>query len=135
MHPTSCGRASLINELKIVELGKDKALPVGSIGEICARGPNIAEGYFNNPKATAESFSADGWFKTGDIGYLNEGGWLFILDRAKEIARKFSFARLALTETDHSRRGEHCYRHCRECALPRRPRQGYVLRVSYARHR
>lgn len=61
-------------------------------GEICLRGPTITPGYFENPKANAESFDADGWFKTGDIGYCSaEGHKWYIVDRKKELIKVRGF--------------------------------------------
>ena len=66
-------------------VGEDgKVLAAGEVGEVLLRGPQIAEGYWQRPRETAESF-VDGWLRTGDVGYLNEAGWLFLVDRKKDM--------------------------------------------------
>jgi len=60
-------------------------LKIAADGEILGRGRNIAQGYFKKPDATAEVFLADGWFATGDIGKIDEDGFLFITDRKKDL--------------------------------------------------
>jgi fatty-acyl-CoA synthase len=61
------------------------ALPVGEIGEICTRSSNNMLGYWNLPEATASTMDAQGWIATGDVGYLDEDGYVFIYDRAKDM--------------------------------------------------
>ncbi|HEV3167955.1 MAG TPA: AMP-binding protein, partial [Isosphaeraceae bacterium] len=82
--PGSCGRAMGDTELKVTgHAGED--LPTGSIGELWARGTAIAAGYFRRPEATAEVFTPDGWFKTGDIVRIDEEGYVYIVDRLKDM--------------------------------------------------
>ena len=81
--PDSCGPAVPVCDLKIV--GADgETLPPGQVGELWARGPNIVKGYWNKPQATAETF-VDGWVRTGDLARLDEEGFCYIIDRAKDM--------------------------------------------------
>ena len=57
----------------------------GEAGEICARGPQVMRGYWNNAEANAAAFTADGYFRTGDVGVFTEGGFLKIVDRKKDM--------------------------------------------------
>lgn len=82
--PTSAGPAVAVADLEIRAEDGITPLPVGSIGELWARGPMIVAGYWNKPEATAETF-VDGWVRTGDLAKVDEEGFLFILDRAKDI--------------------------------------------------
>jgi long-chain acyl-CoA synthetase len=81
--PASCGPAFPIGDMKIMdEAGKE--LPPGSVGELWVKGPSIIKGYWRNPEATAATF-VDGWLRTGDIARLDEEGFCYILDRAKDM--------------------------------------------------
>ena len=62
-----------------------KALPVGEIGGIQVQGPNIFKGYWRMPEKTAEEFTADGFFKTGDVGKVDERGYVTIVGRSKDL--------------------------------------------------
>ncbi len=70
-------------EIQVID-GNGKALPVGAIGEICIKGPIVMKGYWNNPDATAETV-VDGWLRSGDIGYVDDEGFVFITDRKKDM--------------------------------------------------
>ncbi|WP_421684096.1 long-chain fatty acid--CoA ligase [Stutzerimonas urumqiensis] len=60
-------------------------LPMGSVGELCVKGPQVMKGYWQRPEATAEILSAEGWLKTGDIGIIQEDGYMRIVDRKKDM--------------------------------------------------
>jgi long-chain acyl-CoA synthetase len=60
-------------------------LAIGSVGEICVRGPQVMRGYWNRPDETALVMLPDGWLRTGDIGHMDEGGFVFIEDRKKDM--------------------------------------------------
>jgi long-chain acyl-CoA synthetase len=81
--PGSTGRPLEGVEVKIVDDDRHD-VPHGAIGEICARGDNVSPGYYENPAATAETFR-DGWLFTGDMGYLDEDGYLFVVERKKDL--------------------------------------------------
>ena len=80
----SCGKAVVGHELRIVDRQTGMVLGDGEVGEICIKGPQIMRGYWHNAQATAECIDAEGWFKSGDAGYLQDG-FLFIHDRVKDM--------------------------------------------------
>src|SRR5438309_4087771 len=76
--------------LRIMEpAGEDGAgtalLPSGMEGEICVKSPGVMKGYYNNPEATARVLSADGWLRTGDLGFLDHDGLLYVSGRIKDV--------------------------------------------------
>ncbi|KAF2481070.1 hypothetical protein BDY17DRAFT_300645 [Neohortaea acidophila] len=70
---------------------EEKELPVGQTGELWIKGPNIFQGYLNNPEGTKNALTSDGFFKTGDVGYLDKHGNFFITDRVKELIKYKGF--------------------------------------------
>ncbi|MGB6243032.1 MAG: AMP-binding protein [Castellaniella sp.] len=63
----------------------NRTMAIGESGEICVKGPQVTAGYWNRPEETAKVFDADGWLMTGDIGYMNDKGYVFLLDRKKDM--------------------------------------------------
>jgi long-chain acyl-CoA synthetase len=82
--PNSCGPAVAVTDLKIMSVEGDRELAVGEVGELWCRGPQVVPGYWNKPEATAQTF-VDGWVKTGDLARLDEEGFCYIIDRAKDM--------------------------------------------------
>ena len=80
----SIGFALPYTELKLID-DNDEDLPKGEIGELCVRGPQVMQGYWQRPEATAEVMSPDGWFRTGDVALIAEDGALRIVDRKKDM--------------------------------------------------
>ena len=74
-------------EMKIVDLQTGEPLPSNHNGEICFRGRTCFVGYLNNPTATKETIRDEGWYHSGDVGYYDEQGFLFIVDRIKELIK------------------------------------------------
>ncbi|KDE76381.1 acyl-CoA synthetase [Aspergillus oryzae 100-8] len=74
-------------EVKILNTQNGKELGYGEEGEILARGPQVVMGYLGNEKATRETFDSDGWLHTGDVGYMDQEGFLVITDRIKEMIK------------------------------------------------
>ena len=83
--PGSTGRASRpIMEIAIID-DAGKPLPQGATGEVAFRSVANFNGYWKNEEATRAAYTSDGWFRTGDLGYLDEDAYLFIVDRKKDI--------------------------------------------------
>jgi acyl-CoA synthetase (AMP-forming)/AMP-acid ligase II len=75
------------NEVAI--LGADnREVPRGTSGEIAIRGDNVFRLYLKNPQATGEAFTADGWFLTGDLGHMDDDGYIYVTGRRKELIIK-----------------------------------------------
>ena len=85
--PWSCGVASPVGELKVIDPAgpwPGRELPVGEVGELCAKGPQVVRAYWNKPEATALAFH-EGWVRTGDLASIDAEGFVTIVDRAKDM--------------------------------------------------
>lgn len=89
--PGSVGPPIPNTECKIVDVETGEALGPGKEGEVCIRGPQVMKGYLNNPEATAAMIDSEGWLHTGDVGYADEEGWFYIIDRVKELIKYKGF--------------------------------------------
>jgi acyl-CoA synthetase (AMP-forming)/AMP-acid ligase II len=84
--PQSLPAGRVIPGMSARALGvRDEELAPGAIGEICVRGPGVMRGYWDNPTATAEITTPDGWIRTGDLGFIDHGGFLHLVDRSKDL--------------------------------------------------
>ncbi|WP_329117516.1 4-coumarate--CoA ligase family protein [Streptomyces sp. NBC_01353] len=90
--PGAVGKLLPSTEMRILSLGDPtKDVEPGTEGEVAIRGPQVMKGYLGRPEATADMIDADGWVHTGDIGRVDENGWLFVVDRVKELIKYKGF--------------------------------------------
>jgi long-chain acyl-CoA synthetase len=80
----SCGPSAPGVRIRIVDSGGSD-LGAGEVGEVAIKGPNVMQGYWNKPEQTADVLDAAGWYRSGDVGHLDDGGFLFLVDRAKDM--------------------------------------------------
>jgi long-chain acyl-CoA synthetase len=84
--PGSCGVPTAGMDFQFLSVADGKTyVPLGERGEICVRGPNVMKGYWKNAKATAEIMTPEGYMRTGDVGYMDEDGYIYIVDRTKDM--------------------------------------------------
>ncbi|KAJ4712535.1 4-coumarate:CoA ligase-like protein [Melia azedarach] len=98
--PGSVGLLYNIVEARIVDPVTGEALPPGQQGELWLRGPNIMKGYSGDNKATSDTLDSEGWLKTGDLCYFDSNGYLFIVDRLKELI-KYKAYQVPPAELEH----------------------------------
>jgi len=82
--PKSVGPPVPILDVKVVDPLNNQDLPYGEVGELCVKGPSVVKGYWNKPEATRETF-VNGWLHTGDLGYMDEDGYIYVVDRIKDM--------------------------------------------------
>ncbi len=85
--PGSVGRVMPSTELRVVDPETGRDLGAGERGELLVRGPQVMAGYLRRPEATAATIDADGWLRTGDLGFVDHDGNVFVADRLKELIK------------------------------------------------
>jgi acyl-CoA synthetase (AMP-forming)/AMP-acid ligase II len=78
-------------EARVVDAESGAELGIGGVGEMWLRGPHVMKGYWNRPVATAETLLDDSWMRTGDLGYVDADGYVFLVDRLKELIKYNGF--------------------------------------------
>jgi len=82
----SCGLPVIGTRIRVADLDDPaRSVAPGERGEICISGPNVMKGYWKKPQATAQATTPDGFFRTGDVGYMDEDGYVYIVDRTKDM--------------------------------------------------
>ncbi|MFD4877396.1 4-coumarate--CoA ligase family protein [Streptomyces sp. NPDC058420] len=90
--PGTVGKLIAGTEMRVVSLDDpDMDLGIGEAGELLIRGPQVMRGYLGRPDETAAMIDPDGWLHTGDVGHVDDGGWLFVVDRVKELIKYKGF--------------------------------------------
>lgn len=89
--PGSVGPCVSNTECKVVDSATGAELGANQNGEIWVRGPQVMKGYLNRPEATAQVIDAEGWLRTGDIGYADDDGYFYVVDRVKELIKYKGF--------------------------------------------
>ena len=87
MKPGSAGKVVPNTEVKMVDVVSGEAVAQGAEGELWIRGPQIMKGYLGRPAETADCLDREGWYHTGDVGYVDDEGFFFIVDRTKELIK------------------------------------------------
>lgn len=87
VRPGSVGKVIPFMSVKIRDPETGKSLGPNQVGEICVKGPQVMKGYYNNPQATRETFTSDGWLRTGDLAYYDNEQYFYIVDRLKELIK------------------------------------------------
>jgi long-chain acyl-CoA synthetase len=84
--PGSCGIPTVGVDIRFASLEEPGSyVAQGERGELCIRGANVMKGYWNKPEANAEAFTPEGYFRTGDVGYMDADGFIYIVDRTKDM--------------------------------------------------
>jgi long-chain acyl-CoA synthetase len=84
--PGSCGLPYPHLEMKLMDVANpEREVALGERGEICVKGPNVTRGYWKKPEETANAVTADGFFRTGDVAIMDEDGYVYIVDRTKDM--------------------------------------------------
>ena len=86
-HPDSCGKLIPTFCAKVVDIETGKPLPPHKEGELWFKSPTIMKGYLGNLEATSATIDSEGWLKTGDLGYIDEKGFVYIVERIKELIK------------------------------------------------